>query len=523
MRVTNRMMIDTVLRDLFTNNNRTIRLQDQIATGRIVNNPSEDPLISDQVMGLDMNIARAIQYVRNGQAGTSFLSLADSTLGNVNDLATSARTLAVKMANDTQTAATRAQTSGEVDQILAEVVDLANLQFRDRYIFGGHETMTRPFEITANGDVQYNGDMGHVRVQLTGNATNQVSVNGADVFGAFDANVVGSVDLSPRFDFTDVGTRVADLNNGTGVTPGTIRVTYSGGTVNIDLSHAETILDLRNTILSATGGVLSLAGGAASPSFRLLDGGGGPLSVQEVGGGNTARELGLLGSVPGAILLGTDTDPIVSRHTNLNVLRNGAGLPLDLANGLTITNGVSTQTFNPTALGWNTVGDMLEGLNASTVNVHAEINANGTGINIYSRLNGATMTITESGGQLAADLGILEVGGVRADNLFTSLIDLSADLQANNQPGITSAIGLIDNATEELLKARAEIGARVQRTEAIKFRQEDEEYNLTVLLAEANDLDYSRAVMDFQNLRNVMEAALSMAAQSLPRSLADFL
>jgi len=518
MRVTNRMMIDTVLRDLFNNNRRAIRLQDQIATGRIVNNPSEDPLISDQVIGLDTRIARAVQYIRNGQAGTSFLSLADSTLGDVNDLATSARTLAVKMANDTQSATTRSQASGEVDQILAEVVDLANRRFRDRYIFGGHETMTVPFEITAGGDVRYNGDMAHVKVQLTENAINQVSVNGADVFNAFDAAVTGIADLDPALDLSvdATGTRLSELNGGGGVTPGSIRIIYGGGTVaDVDLTTAETVEDVATIINDATG--LAVAATAAGDALQI-SGGGGPISVQELGGGSTARELGILGSAAGPLLVGTDVDPAVTSHTKITSLLGGAGLD---PSGFTINNGGASQTFLPAA--WNTVGDMLEALNASGVDIYAEINPGGDGLNVYSRLNGATMTITENGGNTAADLGILEVAGVRADNLFTSLMDLSADLQANDRAGISNAITLIDNATDELLKTRAEIGARVQRTEAIKTRQEDEEYNLTALLSETNDLDYSRAAMDFQNLRNVMDAALSMAAQTLPRSLADFL
>ena len=119
MRITNQMLINTVLRDLYNNNQRMIRVQDQVATGRIVNNPSEDPLISDQVIGLELRIARAAQYIRNGQTGTSFMSLADTSLGDINDLAVGARTLAVKMSNDTATASMRAQPGQEVDVLLS--------------------------------------------------------------------------------------------------------------------------------------------------------------------------------------------------------------------------------------------------------------------------------------------------------------------------------------------------------------------------------------------------------------------
>jgi flagellin-like hook-associated protein FlgL len=521
MRVTNKMLINTVLRDLFNNNRRMIRLQDQVATGRIVNNPSEDPLISDQVINLDMRVARAVQYVRNGQAATSFLSLADSTLGDVGELGITARTLAVKMANDTMTATIRAESASEVDQLLEEAVSLGNRRFRERYIFSGHQTDTPPFEITSDG-VLYHGDLEHIRVQLTDNSINRISVNGADAFGAFDARVIGSVDLNPRLDITADGTRLSDLNAGSGVALGVIRIVHSGGTVSdIDLAHAETIEDVAAMINDGTGGALTVSVAAGGNALQVA-GGGGPITVQEVGGGTTARDLGILGAAAGPLLVGADVDPTVTRYTKMSSLRNGAGLPLDLASGFTITNGSQTATFSGADIN-GTVGDLIEALNASNVNVLAEISAGGTGLNIYSRVNGATMTITENGGSTAADLGVLEVAGVRADNIFTALMDLRDALQVNDRAAVSNSITVLDGAMQKMLTARGEIGARVQRTETIGRRQEDEEFNLTKLLSETNDLDYASAATDFQNLRNIMEAALSMTAQTIPRSLADFL
>ena len=97
---------------------------------------------------------------------------------------------------------------------------------------------------------------------------------------------------------------------------------------------------------------------------------------------------------------------------------------------------------------------------------------------------------------------------------------LSSRPQSN---AISASIGLLDGGIDKLLAARGEVGARLQRIQVISGRQEDEEFNLTTILSEVNDVDYSEAVLNFQNLRNVMEAALGMAAQVLPRSLADFL
>jgi flagellar hook-associated protein 3 FlgL len=513
------MLVNTVLRDLFINNNRMIAVQHQIATGRIVNAPSEDPMMADQVIGLDLTIARATQYIRNGQAGNSFLALADSTMGEVNDLGNSARTLAIKMANETATGAMRGQAASEVQQLLEEAVSLADRRFRDRYIFSGYRTGTPPFEITGNG-VLYHGDLRHIQAQLTQNTINQVSINGADAFNACDARVQGTVDLNPALDFADDGTRLRDLNRGNGVASGAIRLTYSGGTVDVDLASAETVEDVSALINAATGGVVTVsAGGAGNSAISLTDGGGGPLTVAEVNRGATARNLGILGSSGGAVLVGSDLNPLLTTGTKMSSLLNGGA---DLAGGFTITNGTLSDTFSGADLA-GSVGDLLTRLNNSTVGVFAEINAAGTGLDIYSRYNGPTMTITENGGTTAADLGILEAAGVRADNMFTAMLDLRDALQLNDRAAVSATIGVFERAQEKLLVARAEVGARVQRNETISGRQEDERYNLTKLLSEINDADYSRVAMDFQNLRNIIEAALQVAAQTIPQSLVNFL
>ncbi len=514
MRVTNSMLINTVLRDLYLNNERLIRVQDQLASGQIVSNPSEDPLIADQVINLDLSVSRAIQYIRNGAAGSSYLSLADSNLGDINNLAVTARTLAVKMANDTATTGMRGQAAGEIDQILEQAVDLANQRFRGRYIFGGTETLAPPFEITANG-VLYRGNMEHIEVQLTDGSLNEINVTGVDTMAAFDARVMGTVDLNPALDIAADGTKLADLNQGQGVNLGSIRITYGGGPVTVvDLTGSESLEDVGDAIQAATGGgiVVATAGG----SITLTNTVGVGITVAEVNQNTTANDLGILGTTAVALLTGADLDPVLTMNTKMS------SLAVDTINGFIINNGAASDTFTGADI-TGTVGDLLTRLNNSAVDVFAEINSASTGINIYSRLNGPTMTITENGGNTAADMGIDEVAGVRADNLFTSLIDLRDALATDDRAAVAATISLLDSSIDNLLIARAEVGARVQRFEMIGRRQEDEKFNLTKLMSEANDLDYSRAVMDFQNLRNSMEAALSMAAQSIPLSLADFL
>ncbi|WP_428308740.1 flagellar hook-associated protein FlgL [Lacipirellula sp.] len=98
-------------------------------------------------------------------------------------------------------------------------------------------------------------------------------------------------------------------------------------------------------------------------------------------------------------------------------LSGGSGEPLDLASGIRVVSGEATYTlsFNEA----KTVEDMLNIINGSDAGLQAEINADGSGINLRSRLSGANLQIGENGGRTASQLGI------RSFNGDTRLADLN--------------------------------------------------------------------------------------------------
>jgi flagellar hook-associated protein 3 FlgL len=94
----------------------------------------------------------------------------------------------------------------------------------------------------------------------------------------------------------------------------------------------------------------------------------------------------------------------------------GGGIEPDLSSGLQIQNGGKTYLIDVS--GANTLEDLLNTLNGSPAQVLAELDDNGTGIRIRSRLSGGDFAIGENGGNTAAHLG---VRSFTADNLLTDL------------------------------------------------------------------------------------------------------
>jgi flagellin-like hook-associated protein FlgL len=99
---------------------------------------------------------------------------------------------------------------------------------------------------------------------------------------------------------------------------------------------------------------------------------------------------------------------VVSLTPTVALTSGGAGETLDQASGLRIVNG--GKAYNVSFENAETVEDMLNILNTSEANVLAEINVEGTGINIRSRLNGSDFQIGENGGDTATQLGVRTYG-----------------------------------------------------------------------------------------------------------------
>jgi flagellar hook-associated protein 3 FlgL len=95
-----------------------------------------------------------------------------------------------------------------------------------------------------------------------------------------------------------------------------------------------------------------------------------------------------------------------------SVTSGGNGQVLDLASGLIVTNGGTSVTLDTSTI--ETVDELLNLFNGSELGLLAEINEDGTGINVRSRLSGADLTIGENGGTTATQLGLRTYTGETA-------------------------------------------------------------------------------------------------------------
>jgi flagellar hook-associated protein 3 FlgL len=81
----------------------------------------------------------------------------------------------------------------------------------------------------------------------------------------------------------------------------------------------------------------------------------------------------------------------------------------------------------------------------------------------------------------------------------------------------------ITNAIDNLLKVRAEVGAKQNRMESAKEKNEDETYNMTDILSRTEDIDITQKTMEYATLQTVYMASLQTSARVLQPTLLDYL
>ena len=294
------------------------RSQMQISSGRRILLPSEDAKAALRIINLQRLLERKDQVRSNLVTNQSYLSATDSTLSTVSNSLAEIRAIAVGMvgvvADDTQ----RTAAAQQVQQMIRQLQDIGNRQFRGRYLFAGTGSLTQPFETADSGFIRYVGNEGKLSSYSDIDLLFETNLHGNEVFGAISSKVLGSADLNPILTYN---TRLADLREGEGVTPGSISVSAGGQSSTVDITNAETIGDVAAMIRANPPPTKTLDVEIAPTGLviELSDGSGDPMTIREVGGGTTAEELGILTEIgTAAPIVGNDLKPVLRLTTAVN-------------------------------------------------------------------------------------------------------------------------------------------------------------------------------------------------------------
>jgi len=181
VRVTNRMLSDTILTNLNRNLQRMNKMQDQMSSGRLVRRPSDDPIGMAQILSFKSVLAEQAQHVRNMEDGIGWIDTSEDALSGATTVLQRARELAVYGGSGTIPQDSRNALAMEVNQLIDELVQVGNTAFGGRYVFGGSHTTEPPFKRV--GDmVEYRGNEQAMNWEVAPGVTVAVNADGASVF-----------------------------------------------------------------------------------------------------------------------------------------------------------------------------------------------------------------------------------------------------------------------------------------------------------------------------------------------------
>lgn len=284
-RVTNSLLTNQLVQNLQRQNRELNTVQKQLATGKRIQLPEDDPIRATNQMMFDSRLKQMIQFRTNINEGQERLKEVDSSLQGITRIFQRFRVLAVQGSNGIYTSFERKEAAAtEINQLLGELVAIANKRdATGRYLFSGHKTDTKPFvpiyqTLTQGrqGDamigVEYRGNIGELNTEVETHEYIPTSIPGNRAFWATDQVIESN---------TNAGDYSAAQN---------MQIKIDGTSINISAGdNVDVIIEKINNspvkVRASKGGLNNIVLTTTTPHQIWLE---------DVGTGDVLKNLGLI-------------------------------------------------------------------------------------------------------------------------------------------------------------------------------------------------------------------------------------
>ncbi len=181
-RITNEMSSQMTLAGIETALDRVDTTQQQLSTGKKINQPSDDPSGTSLALQLNSQLSNLNTYSNNVTDGTGWAQASGSALTDITNAVQRIRSLTLEAANGTQTTADMQASGQEVNQLIDEIKQDANTQYNGQSVFAGSATTTAPYQSGSND--AYAGNTASVNRQIGPNTTLAINGNLGAVLGS---------------------------------------------------------------------------------------------------------------------------------------------------------------------------------------------------------------------------------------------------------------------------------------------------------------------------------------------------
>jgi len=147
MRITNSMIQNNVMYNINNNLYTMNTIYSQLSTGKTIQSPSDDPIGASNAMKYEAYLSDIEQYTSNANDAYAWMEVTESALESLDDCVTRTNELMLQASSETVTQEDREKIQAEVNQLMDEIIEIANSDYAGTYIFAGYESSTPPFEV----------------------------------------------------------------------------------------------------------------------------------------------------------------------------------------------------------------------------------------------------------------------------------------------------------------------------------------------------------------------------------------
>lgn len=194
MRVTQSMLAGSSLRNLSKSYEKMGTYQDQLATGKKINRPSDDPVVAMKGMHYRTNLTEVEQYQRNISEAYQWMENSEAGIEQGTQVLQRVRELMVQASNGTNGPEDLKAIGAEIKQLKEDLVGSANTQVAGNYIFNGTQTKEAPATLNADGTVSVNIDKSSFEIEVSKGVQLKANINSDNVFSEDLFAVMGSIE-----------------------------------------------------------------------------------------------------------------------------------------------------------------------------------------------------------------------------------------------------------------------------------------------------------------------------------------
>ncbi|WP_433944326.1 flagellar hook-associated protein FlgL [Paenibacillus sp. SN-8-1] len=227
LRITSNMMNSQLMLNLNRNAQAMNNTQNQLATGRKLNKPSDDPVGITYSLRYRGELASNDQYTKNVDSALSWLDFNDTVLSQTGDVVQRLRELTVQASTGSNPQSALDSIKQEVGQLREQLIDISNSKLNGKYIFNGESYDKKPYDFPRNADGTFDTssvttlttDKGLINYSVGDSVQLPINLTGTDVFGnGSDSdnifNIINNLSQSlTNGDFTGISSQLDKIDS----------------------------------------------------------------------------------------------------------------------------------------------------------------------------------------------------------------------------------------------------------------------------------------------------------------------